>query len=1037
MPRARIMAKSPAGRSIKNPIVVGTVLAGRTETFSGALTKHRPTTFYELYPAPSEMVQTDLSVQKGAALFSIMGESGQLIKSLSLSRAGTANWTFGPGTYYLKASHSGKATTGYQFSFAAASDTAVSALAPKSTSVFGEALSFTATVRALAPAATAPEGAVTFMDGSSTLGTETLDANGTATLSTSSLTAGNHSITVLYSGNGSFNPSASSALTQAVSPPSSATALAVDQNPAVFGQAVTLTARVSTVGPGSGIPAGAVTFMDGSTSLSTESLDGTGTATFKTSALGAGSHTITAIYAGNGSLNTSTSPPLSQSVTAARTATALAVNANPSVFGHSMTFTASVSVLAPGGGIPTGNVSFLDGSTPLGTEPLDSDGTAAITTSALAAGTHSITAVYNNTGNFQTSTSPALGQVVHAASTTTAVAVPADPFVYGQAVAFTARVSVVAPGSGVPTGAVNLMDGATPLGTESLDGSGIAKFTIAGLPAGSHAITAVYGGTASFNVSTSSVLALVVNPASTTTALAVGVNPSAYGQPMTFTASVATGASSNAIPAGTVIFLDGSSPLDTESLDGSGTATFTTSALATGSHAITAIFQGDANFDASSSTALSLAVDQATTTTNVSVNVNPAVYGQPLTFTVSVSAAAPGSGIPTGLVNLTAVAQDGSHWSGIGPIDATGTAAFSPFLAAASYSITAAYLGDSNFQPSVSTTTVTTVSSAETTVQLTPSVSPIAYQVQSVNFTASVSAKPPGAGMPTGTVQFQIDGADFGAPVVLVNGTATSAPTSALSLGGHTITAIFVSDGSNFQSSTAPSLPVSVDMTQQQVAANLEAQIKQSVIKFDTDATAIEAILGYTIWGGTYGWRIIDPLLAAVDAETLAGNYAQAFQDIVQPPSGLGLGPALLAEAAEVAALGLPRGDALLGYANIVTDLQNLGAFKEITYGFLVYLAIALGSTATSSPSAWTTGVLGPNTSGSFLSPTDQAIMNNYSSADIGIVTTAMGNVDPSYGLLDPTSQFDSAASGIFADQSINDTAPSYPEFSSDEASVF
>src|SRR5262249_29462710 len=65
---------------------------------------------------------------------------------------------------------------------------------------------------------------------------------------------------------------------------------------------------------------------------------------------------------------------------------------------------------------------------------------------------------------------------------------------------------------------------------------------------------------------------------------------------------------------------------------------------------------------------------------------------------------------------------------------------------------------------------------------------------QAVTFTATVSANAPGAGTPTGTVQFQIDGVNFGAPVALSGGRATSAPVGTLSVGHHVITAVYGGD---------------------------------------------------------------------------------------------------------------------------------------------------------------------------------------------------------------------------------------------------
>ncbi|MGA7380969.1 MAG: FG-GAP-like repeat-containing protein [Terriglobales bacterium] len=98
------------------------------------------------------------------------------------------------------------------------------------------------------------------------------------------------------------------------------------------------------------------------------------------------------------------------------TATSLASSQNPSDFGQAVTLTAAVT--APGGGTPTGTVSFLDGTTKIGDSNLNGSAVATLTTSTLAEGTHSITATYNGDANFGISTSPVLDQVVEGATVT-------------------------------------------------------------------------------------------------------------------------------------------------------------------------------------------------------------------------------------------------------------------------------------------------------------------------------------------------------------------------------------------------------------------------------------------------------------------------------------------------------------------------------------------------------------------------------------------------------------------------------------------
>jgi hypothetical protein len=289
---------------------------------------------------------------------------------------------------------------------------------------------------------------------------------------------------------------------------------------------VTFTATVMAVAPGSGTPTGSITFLDGSTTLGTATLSG-GKATFKTSVLAAGTHTITVSYSGDANFVTSTSAPLTQTVNQAATTSKVTSSANPSVFGESVTFTATIKAVAPGSGTPTGTVTFMDGSTNLGTGTL-SGGTATFSISTLAVAAHSITAVYGGDTNFSTSTSAVLNQTVNQSATTNVVTSSANPSISGQAVTFTATITPVSPGSGMPTGNVTFDDGSKVLGTVALT-NGTASFTTSSLALGTHSIKAVYAGDTNFKASTSAVLKQVVN-SSSDVVVAVTVAPSVVDQ---------------------------------------------------------------------------------------------------------------------------------------------------------------------------------------------------------------------------------------------------------------------------------------------------------------------------------------------------------------------------------------------------------------------------------------------------------------------------------------------------------------------------
>ncbi|HUE56184.1 MAG TPA: Ig-like domain-containing protein [Candidatus Udaeobacter sp.] len=377
--------------------------------------------------------------------------------------------------------------------------TLVSLVSSLSTSAFGQAVTFTATVKPASGSGT-PTGTVTFNDGATALGTGTL-SGGTATFTTSGLGAGVHSITAVYGGDANFAGGTSPVVMQTVNKAASSTSVTSSNVTSSRGAAVTFTALVTS--SATGIPKGTVTFQDGTSALGTATLSG-GTATFTTSGLGTGAHSITAIYGGDGNFTGSTSPVLTETIGKAVSSTSVASSNSPSIIGTLVTLTASV--MSPVTGTLTGTVTFQDGTSALGTGTL-SGGTATFSTSGLTAGTHSITAIYGGDVNFAGSTSPALMQTVNKVASSISVASSNNPSVSGTAVTLTATSPSAA--AGTPTGVVTFQDGASTLGTGTLSG-GTATFTTSALAGGVHSITAVYGGDANFASSTSPVLTQTV-----------------------------------------------------------------------------------------------------------------------------------------------------------------------------------------------------------------------------------------------------------------------------------------------------------------------------------------------------------------------------------------------------------------------------------------------------------------------------------------------------------------------------------------------
>jgi hypothetical protein len=190
----------------------------------------------------------------------------------------------------------------------------------------------------------------------------------------------------------------------------STTAVISTVNPSVFGQQVIFTATVTPTAVNANTPTGTLVFEDAGTPVWVASLSN-GTATFTTSGLTVGNHTITASYGGDTNFSASTSAPLTQTVNKAATTTTVTGSPNPANTGQTVTFTATVTIVAPGAGGPTGSVTFFDGTATLGTGVVNS-GVATFNISTLGVGSHTITASYPGDGNFTASTSAAFTETV-------------------------------------------------------------------------------------------------------------------------------------------------------------------------------------------------------------------------------------------------------------------------------------------------------------------------------------------------------------------------------------------------------------------------------------------------------------------------------------------------------------------------------------------------------------------------------------------------------------------------------------------------
>ena len=173
----------------------------------------------------------------------------------------------------------------------------------------------------------------------------------------------------------------------------------------------------------------------------------------------------------------------------------------------SVTITANVATVPGNPGTPTGTVTFLDGSNPLGTASLVND-SATLDTIFTDVGIHAITAQYSGDDVFLPSSERIPLQVTELPTMLTLMA-PADA-APGSSVTLTAAINSV---GGVPTGQIAFLDGNTGLGTAPLDAAGVATLRINTLTTGAHSLTASYGGDGKFGSSTSAAVTTTIGNA--------------------------------------------------------------------------------------------------------------------------------------------------------------------------------------------------------------------------------------------------------------------------------------------------------------------------------------------------------------------------------------------------------------------------------------------------------------------------------------------------------------------------------------------
>ena len=530
-----------------------------------------------------------------------------------------------------------------------------------------------------------------------------------------------------------------------------------------------------------------------------------------------------------------------------QTTTTVSGSPNPQVFGHSVTFTAVVTDNTLGTA-PTGTVEFYINSVSpdndLGTGtalvPNGNTATSTFTTSTLPSGADTIIAVYNPTGNFQTSQGTTVEHIQ--AVTTSALSSSPNPSNLGQQVTFTDVVTDTS-GPASPTGSVTFTSGTLTFTTSNLVVGGntvTATWITSALPAGVDSVTATYTPTGDF-VGSSATINQTVN-APTGVSVSGNPNPVIFGHQVVLTATV-TNTSGATTPQGSVEFFDGNTDLGAgTALTGAGataTSTFTTSALPSGPQTIRAVYTASPGFQ-SGSTQFTEDV-LAVTTSALSSSPNPSNFGQSVMFTDVVTNTS-GTASPTGSVTFTVTGTAITFTTsnlvvGGNTVTATwNTPTSGPNeLPSGVDTVVATYNPTGDFVGSSASINQTV--NASTTVAASGSPNPVTFG-HVVTLTATVT-NTSGAAAPQGSVEFFDGNTDLGAGAPgAANGNVEtwSFQTSALPSGPQTIKAVYTAS-SGFQSGSATFTEDVLAVTTTSVTSNLNPSNAGQSVTFTATVT--------------------------------------------------------------------------------------------------------------------------------------------------------------------------------------------------------
>lgn len=596
-------------------------------------------------------------------------------------------------------------------------------------------------------------------------------------------------LTASYAGNATLEPATTSA-TFTVGAIATTTTVTADPAVVTIGEPVRFHATVAPTHGGD--PSGTVRFrVDGSDFGAAVALvDGEATSA-ALSALDLGDHTVVAVYNGTSDHASSTSAAVTFRVREPLkpTTTTSSVDPATAVTGQPVTLGATVATAA---GTPTGEVVFTVDGDEVARAAVGPDGGASATVSDLRVGSNPVVATYAGDDVFGPSSAAPRTVSVSKAAVDVGLTATDATTVTGEAVGLTATVAVQAPGGGTPDGTVQLLVDGSAVGAPVALVNGSATFPpLTSLKAGEHTLAAAYSGSAGY-LAGSDQVEQQVTKADTTVSLLASPSPSLQDQEVQLTATVAAVSPGSGDATGTITFYAGSESIGSAPLSG-GSAVLEVSDLAPGSYQLSARYAGDDDYRAGSSAPVSHTVIEGSavvaTSTVLTSSANPSTYGELITFRAEVSAA--DESAPGGAVQFSVDGQDVGGPVPLGP-DGVAESATLASPDPGDHTVIAAFVPQPGFAGS-GDILVQTVAAAGVDVALS-STDADAQVGDEVRFSVEVTSQQAGTGVPTGFVQFSVDGRPLGDAVELEDGAASSPAVDDLSPGTHAVSALYSGD---------------------------------------------------------------------------------------------------------------------------------------------------------------------------------------------------------------------------------------------------